>query len=232
MERDAGGGSRRAGLIFGVLLVLGGLALLLAQVYGYELRLDVERLGWPAFILIPGLVLLVIGLALGDEPGVGLAVAGGIVSTVGLVLAYQQATGHYASWAYAWALVAPGAVGLSMVLWGVLHLRSGVIRSGLASLGVGLVLFLVFFAFFEGVLNIGGERGLAAYGRQALPYALILAGVLVVLGRLLPDSRPRPATAYWRPGMPPEPPPSPPLRVDTREQAEVRPLGDEERPGL
>ncbi len=73
-----------------------------------------------------------------------------------------------------------------MLLWGIFHGRVSLVRQGLSGLGVGLVLFVVGFAFFEGVLNLGGERGLAPLGRQALPIALIAAGVLVVISRLLP----------------------------------------------
>jgi hypothetical protein len=206
---DEGRGARRATLVFGALLVVGGVALLAAQLYGFDLRLDLGRLGWPAFVIVPGLALLLSGLVLSEEPGVGLTIAGGIITTVGLILTYQQLTNHFASWAYAWALVAPTSVGLAMMLWGTLHLRGGVFRTGLGSAGVGLVLFLVFFGFFEGVLNIGGERGLAAYGRQALPFALIVAGVVVLLSRLWPDRRRRHHGGRWRHGeWQPEPPSS------------------------
>ena len=39
----------------------------------------------------------------------GLAIAGSIVTVSGLILLIQDATAHYESWAYAWALVFPGA---------------------------------------------------------------------------------------------------------------------------
>jgi hypothetical protein len=216
MEREEGRGSRRAALVFGGLLIIGGVALLAAQLYGYDLRIDIDRIGWPAFVIVPGLLMLITGLVLSDEPGVGLSIAGGIITTVGLILGYQLLSDHFASWAYAWALVAPTSVGLSMMLWGGLHLRGGMFRSGLVSLGVGLVLFLVLFAFFEGVLNIGRERGLAAYGRQALPFALIVAGALVLLGRLWPSRRRRRWEAAWQQGdwqaggWPAGPPPTAP----------------------
>jgi hypothetical protein len=251
MEREVGRGSRGVSFVFGALLIIGGIALLAAQLYGYDLRVDLGRLGWPAFVILPGLALLVAGLMLGEEPGVGLSIAGGIVTTVGLILTYQQATNHFASWAYAWALVAPTAVGVAMMLWGALHLRGGVFRSGLASAGVGLVLFLVFFGFFEGVLNIGDERGVAAYGRQALPFALILAGGLIVLSRLWPGRRTRmhgrwrPAGEWqagdWRGGAWQTPPPAEQTVTQPGTQPEQAPLTEpnppqaaetkEERPG-
>jgi len=88
-----------------------------------------------------------------------------------------------------------------MLVWGLLHRRGGVARDGLGALAVGVVLFLVGFAFFEGLLNIGGERGWAPLGRQALPLALIAAGVLLILTRLWTGGRQR----RWGDWQPPPP---------------------------
>jgi len=186
--------SRWAAIALGLLLILGGGVLLAVQYYGLVLP-DLGGLGWPIWIIVPGVLILVIGIVTPAEPGAGLAIAGSIVTAVGLLLAYQTAANHYASWAYAWALIAPGAVGVGMILWGLLHLRGGMVRSGVTTLGVGLVLFLFGFAFFEGVLHLGGERGLAPLGRQALPLALIVVGVLLVITRLWP--RPRDWSGSW-----------------------------------
>ena len=198
-DRDSGW-SRGASIAIGLLLVVGGAILLAVQYLGWALPFDLGQVGWPLWIVIPGAAILFVGLVTPEEPGAGLAIGGSIITTVGLLLAYQSATGHYASWAYAWALVAPGAVGAGMILWGLFHMRGSMIRSGLGVLGVGLVLFLAGFAFFEGVLHIGGERGIAPLGRQALPTALIVAGVVLIITRLWPRRRDE-----WR-IPPPEPP--------------------------
>lgn len=202
MQQSTGIWPRGTGIAIGLLLIAGGVVLLAVNTFGVQLPFDLGRVGWPVFVIAPGVALLVIGLVTAGEVGVGLATAGGIVSTVGLILAYQWATSHWSSWAYAWALIAPTSVGAAMLLWGILHRRGDLVRQGLSALGVGIVIFIIGFAFFEGVLNIGGERGLAPIGRQALPVALIAAGVLVVLTRLWP--RPRrygPGDAAW-PGQP------------------------------
>ena len=94
-----------------VLLAIGGLALL-----GRALSIDILGLGWPLFVLIPGILLFVAGLSVGGRAGLAMAIPGGIVSMVGVVLSVQAATGLWATWAYAWALVAPGGVGLALVL--------------------------------------------------------------------------------------------------------------------
>jgi hypothetical protein len=178
--------SRWAAIALGLLLIVGGLLLIAIQYFGLVLPFDLGSFGWPIWVIAPGVLILVIGVLTPAEPGAGLAIAGSIVTAVGVLLAYQYSTNHFASWAYAWALVAPGGVGVGMILWGLLHLRGGMVRSGLGTLAVGLVLFLLGFAFFEGVLHIGGERGLAPLGRQALPIALIVAGAALVLTRLWP----------------------------------------------
>jgi len=175
-------------VVGGLLLIGAGVLLLAVNTFNLQLPFDLGRIGWPMFVIAPGVALLIVGLVGSGEASVGLAVAGGIVTTVGLILAYQYSTDHWSSWAYAWALIAPTSVGASMLLWGTFHGSGNVARQGLSGLGVGLVLFIVGFAFFEGVLNLGGTRGLAPLGRQALPVALIGAGVLVIISRLWPRS--------------------------------------------
>jgi hypothetical protein len=186
--------SRWAAIALGLLLIVGGGLLLAVQYYGLVLP-NLGSFGWPIWVIAPGVLILIVGLLTPAEPGAGLAIAGSIITMVGLVLAYQTSADHFASWAYAWALVAPGGVGVGMILWGALHLRSGMLRSGITTLAVGLVMFLLGFAFFEGILHLGGERGLAPLGRQALPVALIVVGVLLVITRLWP--RPRDWSGSW-----------------------------------
>jgi len=163
-------GPERGTIALGVtLLAIGGLALL-----GKALSIDILGLGWPLFVLVPGILLFVAGLGVGGRAGLAMAIPGGIVSMVGLVLSVQAATGLWATWAYAWALVAPGGVGLAFVLYGVLTGQPDVARDGVPILLTGLGLFVAFGLFFEGVLHLSGA---------SLPLAEpVLAGGLVVLG--------------------------------------------------
>jgi hypothetical protein len=87
---------------------------------------------------------------------------------VGLVLAVQNATDLYATWAYAWALVAPGGVGVGLVAYGFLSGQREVLRAGLPILGVGVALFLGFGLFFEGV---SGSGRTAIGGAESSPSA-------------------------------------------------------------
>jgi hypothetical protein len=168
----------RSSLVLGGLLILVGIALLIVQFFG----VDLGRVGWPLFIIIPGAILLILGLWLGGSAGEGLTTVGGIVTTVGLILLYQERTGHWATWAYAWALVAPTSVGLTQMLFGAVHGQSNLVRSGLDSFLTGLGIFVVLGLFFELVIGLSGftVRG----GDVILPAVLIGLGVLLLIRNL------------------------------------------------
>ncbi len=176
MERSRGS----TGL--GVILIAIGLVFLLGQATGLELG----SFGWPFFVIVPGVVLLAYGLVEARRPAGGLAIPGMIVTTVGLLLLYQNATGHWESWAYAWALVAPTSVGVALMLLGALNANGRQLRGGTWTAGTGLVLFLAFAAFFEGVLHTSG-RDFGVVGSIGFPIALITLGVLLLVARIMPE---------------------------------------------
>ncbi|MEW5991960.1 MAG: hypothetical protein AB1736_11535 [Chloroflexota bacterium] len=156
----------------GLLLLLGGLALA-----GRALDIDLFAVGWPLLVVVPGLLLFAFALSVGGPSGAALAVPGGIVTMVGVVLAVQDATGLWATWAYAWALVAPGGVGIALLAYGIVTGQREIARAGLPILATGLALFLGFGLFFEGVLGLNGS---AIAGAETL-----LAGGIVILGLIL-----------------------------------------------
>ena len=133
-------------------------------------------------MLAPGIVLFAAGVAVGGKAGLGLAIPGGIVSMVGVVLTFQSATGLWGTWAYAWALVAPGGIGLAFVLYGLLTGQGDIARGGVPILLTGIGLFIGFGLFFEGVLDLTGEDGVP---ELLLAGALVALGVVVVLYGLL-----------------------------------------------
>jgi hypothetical protein len=163
-------GPERGTIALGLaLLVIGGLALL-----GRLLSIDILGLGWPLFVLIPGVLIFAAAVVVGGTAGVGLAIPGGIVSMVGVVLSVQAATGLWATWAYAWALVAPGGVGLGLVAYGIITGQADIVRNGLPILFTGLGVCIAIGLFFEGILHLSGaSRPLAEP---------ILAGGLIALG--------------------------------------------------
>jgi len=174
----------RGPILAGLLLILAGIGLLVVQQTGF-------RFDWPIWIVVGGIATLGMAIVLGysgpgaDAAGTGIAVVGGIITAVGGVLAVQDATGAYASWAYGWALVAPGGVGLGLLVYGLAVGNGETARGGLGTLATGLVLFTVFFIFFEGVLDLttlGDDWLTGSIG----PLILVGLGVLFVLAAMLP----------------------------------------------
>ena len=112
-----------------------------------------------------------------------MVIGGTVVTTVGLVLLYQDQTGRWESWAYAWALVGPAASGLGLVLWGLRSGNGGDVRNGTWGLLGGLAIFGVGFLFFEGLIGIGGDQ--LAIPEWLLPVVVIAIGVVVLLRGVL-----------------------------------------------
>lgn len=175
---------QRGGLIIGLALILLGGAALLVQLGGVSI-------GWPIWIIVPGVALVLGAVAVAGTGGAGMASVGGIVTMVGVVLAVQEAAGLYQTWAYAWALVAPGGVGVGLTVFGLLARRGDDLRSGLAALFVGAVIFLVGFLFFEGVIGLSDDR-FAGLTDVAVPLVLVGIGVLVLIGAFIPGPWRRP----------------------------------------
>jgi hypothetical protein len=99
---------------------LGGLLVLLGLLVlaGQALDLEVGRVAWPLFVIVPGLALLGLGLASAGRGGELLATVGGLVTTAGVVLAVQNASDRFDTWAYAWTLVLLAGPGLGRWLVG------------------------------------------------------------------------------------------------------------------
>ncbi len=169
-----------AGIALGVVLVVVGLFYLVVQVA----NVDLSVFGWPLFVIIPGVTLLVVGFM---SLGTGAAIPGGILTMVGLVLAYQNSTGHWTSWAYAWALVAPGGVGLGLFLQGLRERNGNLIRQGRSLIYIAALIFMVGFVFFESILNISGINDQPVV-KAALPALFIVIGILL-LARSISNSR-------------------------------------------
>jgi hypothetical protein len=157
----------------GIVLVVVGLFALGVVVFG----IDLTQYGWPLFVIIPGLTLLVVGFLGG---GAGASVPGGIVTTLGLVLAYQSSTGDWASWAFAWALVAPGGVGLGLYLQALRDRDPVMLRRGRTLMFIAAMVFIIGFVFFESILGISGmDYGI--FGKAALPGLLIVIGIILLV---------------------------------------------------
>ena len=165
-------GSPGAAVLGGILIVLG-----LIFFVGNQLNIDIGEATWPLYVIAPGVALVTLGLT--QRHGAGLTIFGSIVTMVGLVLLYQNATDHWESWAYAWALVGPGGSGIGMLLYGT---RSGdrkMARDGFWMILIALGIFGVGLVFFEGILGISGDR--LPLPKWVLPVAVIGIGLLVLV---------------------------------------------------
>ena len=184
-------GGRRA---FGWETALGGLLLLLGIVVllGQVLEMDLGRVGWPFFVIVPGLGLLGLGLAAAGKLGEVLAMVGGLVTLAGVVLLVQNTTDRFDTWAYAWALVFLVGPGVGRWLVGMVRGRRDLAASGGWLIAAGLVAFAVLAVFFEAVVGIGGRGGAfsGAAGRYVLAGLLIVAGLVLLGRRLLTARRP------------------------------------------
>lgn len=164
-------GPERGALVFGLALIIAGIFFLAAQ-WSPDLRhwLNIER-SWPLIIVGVGVFLALIGLA-ESEPA--LAIPSTIVGGIGLLLLYQNVTGDWGSWAYAWALV-PGFVGLGMLLAGLLGSRRsrhwrGPMEVGAWMLAISLIVFLA-------NANWLGGRAIGRFW----PIGLVIIGAWVLL---------------------------------------------------
>jgi Domain of unknown function (DUF5668) len=172
----------RGGIVLGIVLIGLGAIFLLDRAFD----VDLASAGWPLFVIVPGLALLVWGASQPGQAGTGIAVGGGITTVVGLILAVQNATGLWATWAYAWALVGPGGTGIGLIAHSLVHGDAGQRTAGLRSVATGVGLFLLFGLFFEGIIGLSGEPLLTT---DIGPVVLIGAGVVVIGLAVTPGRR-------------------------------------------
>jgi len=154
------------------LLIAVGLLFLADQYW----NLDLGHYGWPIYVIGLGLAVVLLGLT--QRSGSGLTTFGSMVTVLGLILFYQNLTGHWDSWAYAWTLIAPGGSGVGMALSGVRVGNAGMVRVGLWQIVTALGLFAAGFLFFEGLVGISGRR--FPLPNWVLPLAVIVLGLLLL----------------------------------------------------
>jgi hypothetical protein len=173
--------SRRASssVALGVVLVVLGLFALVVQVTGFD-----PGGSWPLVVVIPGLTLLIVGFI---SFGTGALIPGAILTVVGLILAYMNASQDWPAWAFVWPLVAPGGVGLGIWLQGLRTHDAHLLRQGRVLMFVALIIFMIGFVIFGTIFRIS-DTDYGWFGKAALPALLIVIGI-VLLGRSIQRSR-------------------------------------------
>ena len=168
--------SRNAGpLVGGALLIAFGVLTLLGQVFQ---GLDFWGTFWP-FIIIAFGALFFVGMLAGGRSLSGLAIPGSIFTVIGLMLLYQNLTGHWESWSYGWTIILM-AVGLGIFLMGAWGANPSQRQSGLQLLRLGTVLFVIFGAFFELIFNANQPLSIRSV---FFPGALIVLGLYLLISR-------------------------------------------------
>jgi hypothetical protein len=171
--------------LIGIVLVIVGVGILGLRQAGVDAAGLIADAGWPFFVILPGLVLMAAAIFPAPPAGLGFAIAGSIVTTVGLILLYQDTTDHWESWAYAWALL-PTASGVATLLYGLAFRRQDLIAGGLRIVAVGVAMFLAGFWFFETIFESGRTPiDLSTWW----PVIVIGLGVLITLTALVHPSR-------------------------------------------
>jgi hypothetical protein len=132
---------------------------------------------WPLAVVAAGGLLMLVGLVTWTP---GLAMPASIVAGIGGLLYYQNRTGDWESWAYAWTLV-PAFVAVGLVVVGLMQGRP---RGPMLAAGWLLLVSTVLLGAFSSFL--GGPAELSRWW----PAALILAGVLFLARSVM---RPRAA---------------------------------------
>jgi hypothetical protein len=169
---------RRSTTALGLVLLLVGGWFLASQFFPQLEDLIPLEYQWPWWVIGVGLLFLIMAVVLRAP---GMLVPASIIAGIGAILYYQNSTGDWDSWAYAWALI-PGFAGVGVILMGLFE---GRFLHGLKE-GLGAILFSLFmFGIFGAFL--GGPAILS----QLWPILLIGAGLWILLsGRRRP---PKPA---------------------------------------
>jgi hypothetical protein len=182
---------RRGSAVFaGSALIVIGIGALALRQWGIDPITRIAEAGWPLFVILPGLALLVMAVFPAPPRGVGFAIAGSIVTSIGALLWWQDQNARYETWAYAWALIGPGAAGLGMFVYGALTRTADLTRQGIRLMAVGGALFLVGAWFFETVFATGN----VPFDVDAdlwWPLGLMAFGALVLIGAFVRDGEPR-----------------------------------------
>lgn len=164
--------NRRGSLTFGLILILLGGWFLTLQFVPSVGEWFESVVDWPFWIIGPGLIFLFAALV---STVTDLAIPGSIMIGIGLILMYQNETGDWASWSYAWALII-SFVGIGIFLSFALR---GKFRKAFSEASspflTGLVMFLIFGSIFR-----------AAYGQSPFlgeywPVLLIALGLWMLV---------------------------------------------------
>jgi hypothetical protein len=156
-------------LIGGAILIGIGLLTLVSRMYT-----DIDwGLLWPFAIIGFGALFFIAMFAVGKS-GAAFAIPGTIITGIGLVVLFQNITGHWTTMSYLWTLIII-FVGLGIYIMGWYGEDANQKRSGGKVMKIGIILFIVFGTIFETLFS--------SLNNVIFPILLILLGVYLVLSR-------------------------------------------------
>lgn len=165
---------RRSQTVPALALIGLGVFFLLAQVINLG---GLLAFGWPLFVLLPGAAFLYAAFN-GGRKAAGLAVPGSIITGTGLLLLFQNITGHWESWAYAWTLY-PVFIGLALRFIGERTDHEGTFRTGQGMARWGAGAFLAIGAIFELLIFRSG----GILGTVGVPLLMMGMGLYMLSSR-------------------------------------------------
>ena len=160
---------KKGNITGGLILVLVG-AWFLAVQFVPQLN-DWAEGSWPLTIIGVGVVFLLVSI-LNNIPG--LSIPAFIIGGIGSLLYYQNVTGDWDSWAYAWSFI-PGFVGLGLLFYSLQAKEKGTMQAGFILLFLSTIFFVVFGSF------LGAPDQII----QFWPLLLIVAGLWSMVRSLL-----------------------------------------------
>ena len=161
--------SNAGALVGGAVMIAFGLLALAGQVFR-----DVNwGFLWPFIIIAIGAVFFVAMFA-GGKQTAAFAIPGSIIGGVGLVLLFQNLTHHWESMSYFWTLIVM-FVGTGMYVMGWHSGDATQKQSGARVMKIGLILFVIFGAFFEMIFS--------SFNNMLFPVLLIALGAYLVVTR-------------------------------------------------
>ncbi len=125
---------------------------------------------WPLQIVGVGALLGLLALVTWSP---GFWIPGAIIAGIGGLLYWQNWTGNWGSWAYAWTLI-PGFVGIGILLFGLFARRGRAVVAALWLIFNSLVLFAIFGAFLGGPSTV----------LRLWPALVIVLGLVVLFSAL------------------------------------------------
>ena len=151
-------------LLAALLIGLGLLLLILRYFGGFAGSV------WPLFVIAPGVALIALATSF-DWHSIRVAAAGAVITGAGVILAVQNVSDYYQSWAYAWALL-PAFAGAAIWMIGLRQRDASAQATGRGLMQSGGVMFIVLAALFE----------LFIFNHSWFDAGLVMALLLIVLG--------------------------------------------------